>query len=371
VAGGQLIDLEQRLDTADLLTLEDGTAQGAPQLVADRVAKTQAQSAALFADLTFAVTDRLELGAGVRFTDETLRLSVRDSACGTGGCLAGAGAPNRQDFRIWTPRASASFRLTDAVTLFAEGARGYRPGGWNVRASTPGALEAYGEETAWTWQGGVASSWLEGRLDAKLTAFALEVDGFQGVMTDLAGGLPQFGQGTLADWRNRGVELELAVRPLDGLSLYANLGLQDAAYRETDAVRASQAACNAGQADACGRGVITAAGAIAEPVGTPDVTLGLGGSFAFAVPTAGIIVTPTADILYRGSQQADTANLAPAIGAHWLVDAGIAIETDDQAWILTFSCRNCLDETAAEQALFGQPYLARPRTLFLAARRRF
>ncbi|MGL6042892.1 MAG: TonB-dependent receptor, partial [Sandaracinobacteroides sp.] len=366
--GGLLLDRSRRIDSADLFTAETGTPTGAPGTVADRISETETSSVAVFADASFALSDRFTIGAGLRYTDETQDFAIRDSgACGAAGCLGGLvgnSVPGSQGLKIWTPRASASFRVSREVTLFADASRGYRPGGWNSSASTPDALAAFGAETAWTYQAGIASSWFGGRLDARLTGFAIDADGYQGSGAAILGGIPQLWTGTLGDWRNRGVELELGLKPLDGLLLTANLGLQDARYRPTDAILSQQSQCLADlSGDACGRGIVTADGAIAEPMRTPDVSAGFGGSFSVAVPTAGILLTPTVDVSYAGRRQTDIANTAPAQGAHWLLDAGIAIETDDSFWILSFACRNCLDETVVEQSLLGGAYLSQPRTL--------
>ena len=53
------------------------------------------------------------------------------------------------------------------------------------------------------------------------------------------------------------------------------------------------------------------------------------------------------------------------------MDAAIAIQTDDYGWLLTLSCRNCLDEDAGETSLLGWSYPMTPRSWMVVARRRF
>jgi iron complex outermembrane recepter protein len=259
--------------------------------------------------------------------------------------LLGGVVPATISTGVWTPRASAGLVLTDTVALFASASRGYRPGGWNVRAITPGAFRAFGAETAWTYEGGIAARALGGRLDAKLTAFLLDVSDYQASGAAVVAGVPQFAGGTVGDFRNRGVEAELAARPVDGLHLYANLTWQNASYR---------------------RALIAA-----EPMFTPDFTVGAGGRWDVPLPMSGIILSPTVDLLWRSSQQTDLLNVGPGAPSTLLVDGGFAVRTDDDNWLLTLTCRNCLNEDAPAISLLGLAYPQMPRTWVLAARRQF
>jgi iron complex outermembrane receptor protein len=231
------------------------------------------------------------------------------------------------------------------VALFANVSRGYRPGGWNVRAVTPGTLQAFGAETAWTYEAGVAGRAFEGRLDAKLTGFLLDVSDMQASGAGIAGSVPQFGAGTVGDYRNQGIEAELSGRPIDGLNLYANLVWQDASYRR--------------------------AAIVADPMFTPDLTIGAGGQWDIPLPKSGIILSPQLDLLWRSSQQLDLLNLGPSAPSTLLVDGGFAIRTDDDNWLLTLTCRNCLNEDAPAASLLGIGYPQMPRTWVLVARRQF
>jgi iron complex outermembrane receptor protein len=343
VVGGQLIDGTAELDTADLLTAENGTAAGALSRLADRIARTETSAVAGFADATL-VLGRLTLGAGLRYTDEERRLSLAEVACSPAGCVGGA-VPTTVSAGIWTPRASASLSVSDDLALFANLSRGYRPGGWNVRAVTPGTLLAFGAETAWTYEAGVAARALGGRLDAKLTGFLLDVSDFQASGAGIVGGVPQFGAGTVGDFRNVGVEAELAARPVDGLSLYANLVWQDAGYR-----RATIAA---------------------DPMFAPDLTIGAGGRWDIPLPMSGIVLSPTVDLLWRSTQELDLLNVGPSAPSTLLVDGGFAIRTDDDNWLLTLTCRNCLDEDVPATSLLGIGYPQLPRTWMIVARRQF
>jgi iron complex outermembrane receptor protein len=265
-------------------------------------------------------------------------------ACGSAGCLGG-GLPARISTGIWTPRASASFSISDDIALFANLSRGYRPGGWNLRAAGPGPVQGFGAETAWTYEAGASARAFDGRLDAKLTGFLLDVSDVQASGAGVVAGIPQFGAGTVGDLRNLGLEAELSASPVDGLSLYANLVWQDASYRR--------------------------AAVAADPINTPDLTIGAGGRWDIPLPKSGIVLSPQVDLLWRSSQELDLLNLGPSAPSTLLVDGGFAIRTDDDNWLLTVTCRNCLDEDAPATSLLGIAYPQMPRTWVVAARRQF
>jgi iron complex outermembrane recepter protein len=333
VVGGQILDGSTTRDMADLLTAENGTAVGALTLPADRVVQTNSQSIGGFADATLEL-GQLTLGAGLRYTDDERRLGNR-----------GAAVVEKISAGIWTPRASASLGIGKDFALFANVARGYRPGGWDERAILPGSVQAFGAETSWTYEAGLAARGFGGRLDAKLTLFRLDVSDYQASGAAVVGGIPQFSAGTVGDLRNNGVEAELAARPVDGLSLYANLTWQDASYRN--------------------------ALIAAEPMSTPDFTLGAGGHWDIPVPVSGVVLSPTIDLLWRSAHETDLLNVGPGAPATLLVDGGLAVRTDDGNWLLTLTCRNCLNEDAPTTSLLGIGYPMLPRTWVLAARRQF
>ena len=83
----------------------------------------------------------------------------------------------RRTFTDVSPQASVAFRAAPGRTLYVSAARGFKAGGFNP-ASPPGS-EAYGEEHAWNFEGGLKSSWADGRLLANAAAFHIVWDDMQ------------------------------------------------------------------------------------------------------------------------------------------------------------------------------------------------
>ncbi|MCG2841890.1 TonB-dependent receptor [Sandaracinobacter sp. RS1-74] len=421
--GGLWLDEERTADVADLQTLEDGTAAGQPLLLGDRLLRSRTRAKAGYGQLSARLLgDRLTAAAALRYTDEEKRLSVRENRAGCTAAIADCltGVPGETlKTKQWTPRFALSFMAAEGVNFYASAARGYRSGGWNAGALRRDALLATEAETAWTYETGLKSVWLDGRLRLNLTGFVLNADDRQLPM--LREDSASVALGNAADYRNRGVELEVAATPLAGLNIGLNLTYQKDRYAVSDAlgltanglktVRQQQQDCAADlaagklplgpsgyAASNCAVGLVTADGSLATPTHTPDWTLALNAAWDVPVNQSGIILSPRASLVYRSRMETDSANAslyegasapafdgsvfpANALGggfisgsaakALWLLNAGIEVRTDDENWRLALSCENCLNRAGGEASLYGYSYLNPPRSWMLSARRRF
>jgi iron complex outermembrane receptor protein len=106
-------------------------------------------------------------------------------------------------------------------------AQGYRPSGLNYRADDD-ATRQYREETSWTYEAGLKSSWLDNRLMANLSVFRTNVNDYQVLLTDNDG---FFRDITNADVDITGLEFELKAQPVKGLDLIAGVGYVDSKFQ--------------------------------------------------------------------------------------------------------------------------------------------
>lgn len=422
VTGFSYFNEKNNIDRADILA-----GGSAPQLLADRTLAigTSAVAGWLLADL--GIADRLTLTAGVRYTDETRTLRIFDNrdgcvlACLNQAALVaidGTPIPTRQQAGHWTPRFGLRYKAAPDLMLFAGASRGYRSAGWNGAGRNGFEVLAFGPETAWSYEVGARSTWFDGRLRADATVFWLEVERAQvPVLLSDASGATVIQNA--AGYRNRGLEVELVAAPVEGLSLFLNLAVQDDSWRLNGAspgangtlsVAAQQAACRAqlaaGQlplspnsaapglpannAAACAAGIVAAAGDLARPTRTPALGIAAGGSYDFKVPAGGFILTPSATLSYRSSYDAGPANATifagsvtagaggdnrtfPANpfggkvisgsrdGGFVVANAALTLRTDDGNWTLALECFNCLDTDWVESTVANTGYLAPPR----------
>jgi iron complex outermembrane receptor protein len=408
VAGVSYAKEDGDSDLADVLTPTTGIAG----LVADRRVTTETKSKSAYAQVDVNVTEALTLTGGLRYSDEDEHFALTDTRAGCallpGGCLEAAlvtaGVPAKIGDSFWSPRFAASFKANENATLFVSATRGYRSAGWSERGTTAATIRPYAAESIWSYEAGLKSMWFERRLAVDLTGFY--VDGSDAQIVD--GGLDYVGT---AGFRNKGVELEIAAVPLTNVTVRAAAGWQDAKYKAGSAVRLQQAACaaertagliagasGADNAPSCGTGIVTAAGDIADPVRAPKWTFSAGAAWDIWLPPAsGSIVTPSVDVTYRAAMETGAANASLYAGgvtglsstvypanpyeggfltgsrskSQLLVNAGIALRTDDNFWRVSVECENCLNETTVDASLGNVSWLNTPRVWMLRARRQF
>lgn len=394
-------------DLADILTPSTGIAS----LIADRRVTTETKSKSAYAQVDLNVTDALTLTGGLRYSDEDLRFSLTDNRSGCavlpGGCLddalVTAGVPAKIGDSFWSPRVAASFKATENATLFVSATRGYRSAGWSDHAATVPTIRPYAAETIWSYEAGLKSSWFQRRLALDLTGFY--ADGSDVQIANSNGAI------STAGYRNKGVELEIAAVPLTNVTVRAAAGWQDAKYKAGSAVRAQQAACGAelaagliagasgaDNALSCGSGIVTAAGDIADPIRAPKWTFSAGAAWdIWLPPVSGSIVTPSVDVTYRSAMETGSENSSLYTGtvtgfsttvypanpygggfitgsrskSQLLVNAGIALRTDDNFWRVSLECENCLNETTVDASVGNVSWLNTPRVWMIRARRQF
>jgi iron complex outermembrane receptor protein len=237
VAGFFYLDERNKTDFADVF---------ANALVfGDRTLTNETEALAGYVQADANVTDWLKLTAGVRYTDETKTLDVRDNrvSCNDGvveaSCLFNANLvangvriPTKLKTKIWTPRFAVNVKPNDDILLFASATRGFKSGGWNARATAPSQMLPFAPEKVWSYEGGIKADLFDRRVRANLTGFWLDVSDLQvlGGLLNPATGALTFLSRNFADYRNKGIEAELTFAPIDGLNLFANLGYQDDKY---------------------------------------------------------------------------------------------------------------------------------------------
>jgi outer membrane receptor protein involved in Fe transport len=168
-----------------------------------------------------------------RQKDEVLRIDT------TGGNQRRAVA----EFTSTLPRAIVEWKPRDGLMFYASYAEGERPGATELTTGIVG--QPLLPEKQETYEIGARTGWLGGRLTANASVFDTdwsEIFGLYAFFTD-----PN-NPATLTSVRRnqgdadiRGVELQLAARPVDGLTLQLSYGLTDAAYRRGYITPESQA----------------------------------------------------------------------------------------------------------------------------------
>lgn len=429
VTGAFYLREENRTDFADLFT----SSAIVTDVLGDRTLRNITEALAGYAQFDLNVTEKLKLTAGIRYTDETKSFTIGDNraSCRDGSvettCLFNENliapssllVPDKLKAKLWTPRFAVNYNATDDILLFASATRGFKSGGWNARATATNAFLPFGPEKVWSYEAGIKSDWFDRRVRVNLTYFYTDVSDMQTPSALVnSNGRATFITRNFADFRNQGLEAELTFQPTPAWNLYLNAGYQDAKYKidrsvsdfdeyGIQSVNAQQAACRIlldagnipggeGTLAACGAGIITPDGRIADPTRVPKWTLAMGSSYELDLGSNGISLVPSVNASYRSKQETNAANYTiyggesegtngsfPAnpyngqilngsfSSSVWFVNASVALNGPDNKWQLSLSCNNCLDQVAANTSLINTRYIDAPMTWAIKARHNF
>jgi iron complex outermembrane receptor protein len=350
VVGAFYMKENNRTDFADIFTLDLGTV-GLPLVLADRVLGNTVSAPAIYAQFDYKVADTLTLTVGARYTDEKKTVRVTPNAnplqvlppFSTADIVA-AGVPISNRTKLVTPRVAIEYKPDRDLMLFASATRGFRSGGWNARAQALQDFLPFGPEKAWSYEAGVRSELLDRTLRANATVFYTSLEGFQLPLGFVRpDGSLSFQTQNGSDFRNYGLEAELLWNPVRGLSLFTNLGLQRAKYRNPSAaIVQQQARCQGGDASSCGQGIVAPDGTLATPQRAPKLSLAFGASYDRGV--GGFVVTPSANGTYQSTNFVGTAATAnDRVGREWLANASVFVRPQDGPWKLGVECSNCFN----------------------------
>ena len=326
-----------------------------------------ADTKALFSHLSFMVTDRFTVNAGLRYTDEHKDYTfTRRTRTGALHPALGAidGVTTNYDGDKFDYRLNFQFQWNPSLMTYAQVATGFKGGGVSPRPFSPGQARPFNPEELTSYEVGMKSDLFDRRL-------RLNVAGFFSDYTDMQISLsscPQFGVGlpcalltNAGEAEMKGIEVETVYRPIDNLSIDASFNYIDFEYTYID-----PAAGTGGPQYGM------------YPTNLPRSKWSIGAQYEFSVGHIGSI-TPRVDV----SRQADSfagvrngpTNLIPA---YTLANARVTWRSPNNTWEAALEALNITDEyyyvTRFDQfTLTGvsDAQVGRPREYALTVKRRF
>ncbi|MCC7199488.1 MAG: TonB-dependent receptor [Gammaproteobacteria bacterium] len=326
----------------------DGTAGGQVRnnffglVFGDTQGATDTESWAAFGEGTYGFTDALNLTVGLRYTSEKKSADVlnRFYTDGTYTTLRPV-APIAADFNksktfsSFSPRVVIDWTVAEDVMLYASAARGFKSGGYNIRANSvavPRSAEPFDDEQITTYEAGAKTSWADGRYvvnaayfysdykDIQLSVFTSYDANGDGVDDAFFGDFTNAGAGEV-----QGVELELTARPVDGLTLQGMVAWLDTKYTEFMSAGVNVASTQ----------IFTNA---------PEWQYGFNGLYTHA---AGAGKSLTWQVGYTFQTKVfPTTDLSRAIAqnSYGVLNASLALTSDDGRWRVALWGKNLLDE---------------------------
>lgn len=207
------------------------------------VSELDSDTYAAFGQATYTLWEKLDLTAGVRLTYDQ-RAIKRFRSIESPAAFFGAPAPGGfpigplnntfgavdtdGNFSATQPRFAAAWHFTKDLQAYASVASGYQSGGFNY-SNDSAALAAFNPARSWHYEAGLKSTWLEGKVEAGLSGFYIETDGYQ--VHRFSSADPSQAFIVNADKATSiGAEIETIARPAEGLELSASFGWVDAQF---------------------------------------------------------------------------------------------------------------------------------------------
>lgn len=202
--------------------------------------KVLTRSTALFANLDYALSERLNVSAGLRWTDERKDLRASQTAIAVNP-IAIPLETSRLDSSDVSPTVGANFKVGEDAMLYATAAKGFRSGGWNTEIVTGNprtiAGRKFADESMWNYELGIKSQAMDGRLTLNAALFQMNYSDMQVARLEpfVLNGVPVPGAlvSTITNAgksKVRGAELEFRLRATEALLLSGGVGYADAEY---------------------------------------------------------------------------------------------------------------------------------------------
>jgi iron complex outermembrane recepter protein len=237
------------------LFLLDATAQGAFDSVLGNVNLTVydggyviTKSVAGYVDGSYDVTDQLQVSLGGRWTSDektghVLRqtfLGIRSPYFGNSSAVllgTNTNYQNKKTFDKFTPKVSATYKLTPQISAYGSISQGFKSGGFDMRGDAslyPGTVNGYRPETVTTYELGLKGSAFNRHLLFSTAIFDSEYKDQQittqypsAVPGKIASVVDNIGSSTI-----KGFEFEGTLKVLHDLSVTAALGLLDTKFNQ-------------------------------------------------------------------------------------------------------------------------------------------
>lgn len=182
---------------------------------------------AVFADVTYAINDKLRVSVGGRYTDEEVTRNA-------------LGIPELNDsFNVFTPKFSVAYDVTDTFLAYGNISKGARAGGFNAFIADPffgaGAgnpFLSFEPDTLWSYEIGAKTSWDDGRFILNGALYFTDWSDAQLRVNSGIFNIPATSNAGKVEVT--GLEIEALARPTDNLDLGFSASFTEAEFAELD-----------------------------------------------------------------------------------------------------------------------------------------
>ena len=215
---------------------------------AQSYSNVKTESYALFGDVIFELTEKLNMTVGARYSYDKKEVDWNDVQQ-VAGQTPGAEqlfypdivngitqdgtnrlAEAKDDWNDVSGRLVFDYQVAEDATLYAGVSQGYKSGGFNTELSSGGdPVASFDKEKSTNYEIGLKSTWMEGRLLANVSAFLTDYKDYQFQVAE-PGSIAAVNLG--ADAEVMGVELEFAFQATENLTLSLSSSYLDTEYMD-------------------------------------------------------------------------------------------------------------------------------------------
>ncbi len=252
--------------------LPPGITLGPGEVSQDLAGKGDNEAWAVFASVDWALSERLLLNLGGRYTWEEKTFTGQSGnywylPADIAIIPQGPTVNYDDDWTEFSPRVALQYSLSDDAMVFGSFSSGFKSGGFFARTQDIYGLTSYDPEYVDTWELGVKTELWDNRIRFNATAFFSDYSDKQEdvIVPDSTGAV-----GTVvanaSDVEILGLELEFTAALTEKLTVFANAGYIDSEYTDFDA-------------DINGDGIVTDNSGLTLR-NTPETTIQMGGTWA-------------------------------------------------------------------------------------------
>jgi iron complex outermembrane recepter protein len=325
--------LRERNESTDIFGRfsEPAAPQSASLFVFDQTTK----SISVFGEGSFALTPRLNLSAGARYTSDNKDLDRSHAATLGRPVLSGAPyvASTSKTWSKLTPRVILDWEPSDDVKLYASWSRGFQAGAYqSFPFSLPTANQPFNPTTVDSYEAGLKSSFVGGALVANVAAFRAD---YKDLPSSIIGGIGAITVLT-NDVRLQGIELELRARPTRGLDVYLIGGITDDKFLRSVVAVSAVPGMTANRLKF-----------------VPKASARVGVSYTAELANASKLIATT-NVTYSGDYYMSTVNTPFAYQPDYtLVGTELTYEAPGGGWALSVGGRNLTDNLYQERSSTG------------------
>lgn len=184
---------------------------------------------AIYGSFNIPVTDRLNIGGEVRYTDEE-QIQINETDINIPPTFVSDGDPvaSPANFEFWSGRATLDYALNDDVLLYGYAARGVKSGGVNPGQPDTSDFRFFEPETNWTYELGFKATLWDGRAVVNTAIYLIDWSDLQTPAPPTISTAGPIINGIGAT--SKGIEVDATVRVTENFTLRVASSYIDATY---------------------------------------------------------------------------------------------------------------------------------------------